>query len=357
MTIPDRPLEIIWDITYACPLRCTHCYSMSGRRPSRQLDLDGMLRVADAIVAMRPYGVSLAGGEPLLVKDFVQVVERLTAGGLKVALFTGGWSLRPDMLEDIARLFFRVSVSVDGATAAVHDRIRGRRGSFDRAMQALAMLDAVAERRSGPGGGPMDFGIDYVVVRSNVDQVEQMCTGVVPRFPRLRHLAFGAVVPEGLASRRDFAEHELLTEEQVRLLGSPGYRDRLRSLVPASVQVTATDNLALQMHPDRVRVGQVFPALQIEPDGEARAMPAYEGTVGNVLTDSAAELWQRAVARWHDPFVTATLAPVHTMTQWAEATRKIDYHFASVDVRALIDRRARFIPQPPQAHRARTARP
>jgi organic radical activating enzyme len=339
-------LEIIWDITYACPLRCTHCYSTSGRRPSRQLDLDGMLRVADAILAMNPCGVSLAGGEPLMVSGVFEVAKRLTAGGIKVALFTGGWSLRPEMVQDIARLFFRISVSVDGATAAVHDRIRGRRRSFDRAMQALALLDQAAERRPGANGGPMHFGIDHVVVRSNFDQIEQMCTNVAPRFPRLRHLAFGAVVPEGLASREDFAEHELLTEEQVHLLGSAEYRERLKSLVPASVQVTTTDNLALQMHPDRVRDGQLFPALQIEPDGAARAMPAYEGTIGNVLTDSPAQLWQRAVDRWHDPFVAATLAQVRTMAQWAEATRKIDYHFGSADVRALIDRRARYIPTP-----------
>ncbi|MFI6498249.1 radical SAM protein [Nonomuraea typhae] len=333
MTIPDRPLEIIWDITYACPLRCVHCYSESGRRPSRQLRRDDLLRVADAVAAMRPYGISIAGGEPLLVKELFEVTARMTAAGIKVALFTGGWTLRPEMLDDLARAFFRVSVSVDGATADVHDRVRGRRGSFDRAMAALSMLD----------GSTAAFGIDCVVVRSNVHQVEQVCTELVPRFPGLDFVSFGAVVPEGLASRTGFAERELLTDEQVATLGDPGYGERLRGLVPASVHVTATDNLALQMHPDRIRRGCFFPALQIEPDGAVRAMPAYEGTVGNLLTDSPAELWRRAVERWHDPFVVETLGPVRTMREWAEATRKIDYHFGSAADRARIDRRPAFV--------------
>jgi hypothetical protein len=160
----------------------------------------------------------------------------------------------------------------------------------------------------------------------------------------MKFVSFGAVVPEGLASRKGFAEHELLSDDQAARLGDPEYVRHLRSLVPPSVQVTATDNLALQMHPDRISRGQFFPALQIEPDGAARAMPAYEGTVGNLLTDSPAELWRRAVERWHDPFVVETLTPVRTMRQWAEAARKIDYRFGSDADRARIDRRPDFAP-------------
>jgi MoaA/NifB/PqqE/SkfB family radical SAM enzyme len=343
MIIPDRPLEVIWDITYACPLRCFHCYSESGRRPTRQLDRAQLRRAADAIISLQPYAISLAGGEPLLVADVFEVAARFAAAGVKVALFTGGWSLRPDMIDQILQHFFRVSVSVDGSTADVHDRIRGRRGSHERALTALTMLDQAIGRRRLAGRATPDLGIDYVVVRSNAHQVEETCADVAVRFPRLSYLSFGAVVPEGLANRAGFAEHELLFDSQVELLGSPAYADRLRSLAPASVQVTATDNLALQMRPDLIADGLFFPAMQIEPDGQVRAMPAYEGTIGNLLTDSAPELWRRAVARWHHPFVVETLTPVRTMREWAAASRKIDYYFGTASDRARIDRRPAFV--------------
>ncbi|MEV4381627.1 radical SAM protein [Streptosporangium sp. NPDC049644] len=344
MKIPDRPLEIVWDITYACPLRCSHCYSESGRRPPRQLDHHEMLRAADAIIAMNPYGVCLAGGEPLLVKGVFEIADRMSDAGIAVSLFTGGWSLRPEMIDDIVRGSFKVSVSLDGATAEVHDRIRGRRGSFDRAMNTLALLDKAAERRRLRGGSRLGLGIDCVVVSSNSHQLEDLCTVIAPRFPELESIAFGAVIPEGLASREGFARHELLSDAQVELLGSHEYEEHLRSLAPSSVQVATTDNLALQMHPDRIRNGRFFPVLQIEPDGAARAMAAYEGTIGNMLTDPPEELWRRAVERWHDPFVVETLTPVRTMRQWAEATRKIDYHFGSEADRTRIDRRPEFVP-------------
>jgi|1186.fasta_scaffold462355_1 MoaA/NifB/PqqE/SkfB family radical SAM enzyme len=95
MKIPNRPTDIIWDVTYACPLRCAHCYSESGRRASRQLSRDNMLRVADALISLEPMRVALAGGEPLLVRSIFEVAERMSRAGIEVALYTEGWVFEP----------------------------------------------------------------------------------------------------------------------------------------------------------------------------------------------------------------------------------------------------------------------
>ncbi|MFC4536470.1 radical SAM protein [Sphaerisporangium dianthi] len=345
MGVSCCPAYVIWDVTYACPLRCVHCYSESGRRESRRLGLDGMLRVADALAELKPEGVALAGGEPLAVRGIVRVAERLSRAGVPVTLYTGGWSLRPAMARELARVCAQVTVSLDGATAAVHDRVRGRAGSFQRAMNALGVLDATVDGagRAGPGGpragGEFRFGIDCTLVRSNFGQMEELCTAIAPRFPRMDFLAFGAAVPSGLASRPGFAVHELLTDDQAGRLSDPDLMSRLRDLAPASVRVTMTDNRVLQMHPEWVAAGKVLSAMQIEPDGAVRAMPMYEGTVGNVLTEPVTVLWERAVARWDDPFVTAELSGVRTMAEWARATRRIDGRFGSPETRERIARR------------------
>nr|WP_063817923.1 radical SAM protein [Herbidospora sakaeratensis] len=332
----EGPDEVIWDITYACPLRCVHCYSESGRRPARRLSEDGMLRVAEAIAAMRPHGVSIAGGEPLLIPNLIQVIERMAAAGLKVAVYTSGWLMDHDTARKLADVCDKIVVSVDGATPEVHDRIRGRQGSFSRAMRALTILDEVGAER------PLNFGIDCILLQSNFQQMELFCETIAPRFGHLRFVAFGAAVPGGLASRARFDEHELLTEEQIKQLNDPGHAQRLRALAPASVTVGTTDNRILQMHPELVARGIVFNVLQIEPDGEVRAMPIYEGTVGNVLSDPPDVLWKRAKARWSDPFVTNALSGVKTMKQWAEAARLIDQRFGTTAVRERISRRPEF---------------
>ncbi|MGI5271711.1 radical SAM protein [Nonomuraea sp. CA-218870] len=324
-----------WDITYACPLRCTHCYSESGRRPSRQLAHDEMLRVADAIVALGPESVEFAGGEPLLVRGIFEVAGRLRSAGITVNLYTGGWTLTRPMAEAATEVFSRITVSVDGATAEVHDRIRGRAGSYERAMRALALLEELAPARE------VTFGIDCVAMRGNLHQLDEFCAAVAPRFPSLGFLIFGAVIPSGLASRPGF-EDELLTQDELRTLTDPEYVARLRALAPPTVQVMTTDNFMLQMNPGFIeRYG--FPMAQVEPDGEMRAMPIYEGTVGSLLEEDPLVLWERAIARWRDPFVVEALSSIRSMRDWAEATRRIDLHFGSGEVADRIRRRPAYL--------------
>ncbi|GHF05731.1 MULTISPECIES: radical SAM protein [Streptomyces] len=334
------PEVVVWDTTYACPLRCSHCYSESGRRAPRQLGHEDMLRVADALITLNPRVVALSGGEPLVVKGIFEVAARLSRAGIKTAVYTSGWIMEPWMATELAKVFDEVIVSLDGATAQIHDRIRGRRGSFDRALSALTLLDAAARERRRRRRSPLWFGIDCVVVRSNFPQLEEFCTAIAPRFPELRSVTFNAAVPEGLASRPEFGHFELLDDEQVAELTSTERHARLQALAPESVRVFTTDNSNLVMRPDRFASGVDARVMQVEPDGDVRALPVYEGTVGNLLEESPMELWQRGIARLNDPFVVETLSAVRTMQDWAEAVRRMDYHFGSPEVRSRIDRRS-----------------
>jgi len=346
MTALKGPAEVIWDLTYACPLRCVHCYSESGRRPARQVKPEAMHAIADAIIALRPDAVALAGGEPLVNKDVFDVAQRLREAGMLVVLYTSAWSFRPWMVARSQSSFSRVAVSVDAATAQLHDRIRGRSGSYQRAMDALTLLDIAAADSTAAGRTPQPFGIDSVVMRSNFDQMESLCTAMAARFPRINLISFNAAAPAGLASTAGFADHELLTDEQAAALAGRKLRKRLAALVPPSVRIETTDNRALLMSPDQVAKGIVTNAMQIEPDGEVRALPMYEGSVGNLLREPALTLWERSVQRWSDPFLAQTLSQVKTMADWAQACRKIDYHYGSDVVRARIDRRQVFVGLP-----------
>ena len=77
------PRFIVWDITYACPLRCSHCYSESGRRASRQLTTNDLYRVTDALVSTSPRAIVLSGGEPLVVKEIFDVATRMVEAGVE----------------------------------------------------------------------------------------------------------------------------------------------------------------------------------------------------------------------------------------------------------------------------------
>ncbi|MFJ9968471.1 radical SAM protein [Streptomyces avermitilis] len=107
-------------------MRCTHCYSESGLRPSSQVGLAEQERIADALISLRPRAVQFSGGEPLLVPDVYRLARRFRAAGVRVGLFTGSWLLDAGNLGEMLDAFSSVHVSLDGASAGVHDRSRGR---------------------------------------------------------------------------------------------------------------------------------------------------------------------------------------------------------------------------------------
>lgn len=350
MTLPPLvelcpvPRFVVWDITYACPLRCSHCYSESGRRPSRQLAAPDLLRIADALVASGAMAVVLAGGEPLVVRELFEVTERFVAGGLDVILYTGGWNLTERMVPDITRLFAHVTVSIDGATADVHDQIRGRQGSFERALAALAALDrAIADARQRGQRAPQ-LGIDYVVMKRNFGQLRAVCTDLLPRFAQLSSVSFGAVIPTGLASRPSFEQHELLDDAQARELADGALAAELQALAPPGIAVSTSDNRRFQLHPELIAAGMDIPPIQIEPDGMVRAMPIYEGVIGNLLDEPLRVLWARAIERWSHPAVLEALSRASTIREWAEATRAIDLRFGTPLDLARIAARPTYVP-------------
>ena len=336
------PAVVVWDITYACPLRCAHCYSESGRRPTRQLSRQDLFRVVDALAELGPHTVVLAGGEPLVVPELFEVVRRLRSAEIGVHLYTAGWDVSDSSVAVLMDLASNVTISIDGATPATHDRLRGRVGSFERALDALERLNEAAQRY---GAGAPAIGVDYAVTRTNFGEMPRFCQLPSERFPCLNYLFFGAAMPIGLASRPGFVRHEMVSPDQLRLLRDPAFQQALRAQAAAPLDVCVSDNAVFQMRPERLARGEI-PALQVEPDGRVRAMPIYEGTVGSLLEDPGALLWERAVARWNDPYVQRQISSALDLEAWGEVTRRLDLRYGSPDDLARIARRPDHTPAP-----------
>jgi MoaA/NifB/PqqE/SkfB family radical SAM enzyme len=343
----QRPLPsvVLWEVTYACPLRCPFCYSESGLRPARTLPLEQMLRVADRLLTIRPRVVHLSGGEPLLVDGLFQVAERLMRGGVAVVLTTSGFGLDAEAARAIASHCHSVHVSVDGPDAALHDRLRGRSGSFDAAMEGLVLLDRLARARREADRPRLRFGIDCVVVRSNWSALPRIISEVAARFAEMEFVIYNGVVPQGLASRVGY-EEELLDETQMAALGNGELERSLAQLAGGRLSVFTRSNFDLQMHPETVRDGTAWTLdrMIVEPDGEVRAMEVYEGTVGNVLDEPLDLLWRRSNQRRSDPFVTGQLRSVRSTSEWSAAARVIDRRFAAGAELIRLDNRRPYRP-------------
>jgi MoaA/NifB/PqqE/SkfB family radical SAM enzyme len=115
-----------------CNLRCRHCYINPQQHGRTRLPIRRIERWL-AVLAGRSTGANLVllGGEPTLHPDLARAVRSARRLGYgSVTIDTNGY-LFHDILEKLTPAEVDVfSFSLDGATAATNDRLRGR-GSFD----------------------------------------------------------------------------------------------------------------------------------------------------------------------------------------------------------------------------------
>jgi Fe-coproporphyrin III synthase len=92
--------------------------------------------------------LNITGGEPLLRKDLMRIVEILDAKTNRLEISTNGYL--SDRLEEIARRFPRLTVriSVEGLPAT-NDALRGLKDGFDHAMRSLLRLQRLGLRDIG----------------------------------------------------------------------------------------------------------------------------------------------------------------------------------------------------------------
>ncbi len=134
---PFGPFMAELDVTYRCNCRCTMCQRWQDARPDGLRPGD-YAQLAGEFARMGVYQVSIAGGEPLLRPDLFEIIAHFAGRGMSVNLCTNGMLLEKYHRELAASGASCVTVSLDGATAACHDAIRGIPGSLMRIERGIA---------------------------------------------------------------------------------------------------------------------------------------------------------------------------------------------------------------------------
>ena len=163
----QAPRLVAWEVTRACDLACLHCRAVAQPEADpRQLSTDEAFRLVDDIAAFtQPVILILTGGDPLKRADIFAVAERASRAGLRVVMSPSGTHVTPAIVAELKRVGVqRISVSLDGSTAALHDEFRRVPGAFAQATASLAY--------AREGGLP--FQINTTVTRHNRHDLADM---------------------------------------------------------------------------------------------------------------------------------------------------------------------------------------
>jgi len=309
---PYRPI-VFWNLTRACNLACDHCYieADAGAGSRDELTMDEALAAVDGLADAGVPLVLLSGGEPLLRPDLLEIAARARDRGIMTALSTNGTLIDRDVAEGLVDAGVGYAgVSLDGASAATHDRIRGRAGAFDRALDGI--------RASIEAG--LRTGVRVTVTRENAGELDallDLSTGLgVDRFclywlvpsgrGRDRH-GDRQLGPEGVGRVLDrlYERAEALGPDRIEVLSvdapsdAVALLDRMAAAGSASLDA-ARQLLTLQGGACSAgrRVANIDPAGYVYPCQFAQD-EAFR--IGNVRERAFGELWQDA----ENPVLTA----------------------------------------------------
>lgn len=146
------PISATLALTYRCNQRCAMCnFPRRARRGAPEISTARAREIIAELARMGLYGVSFYGGEPLLRGDLAELVSLAHEKKLTVHVATNGMLLTADAARVLVGAGADlITLSMDGATAEVHDRQRGVPGAFDRLRDAVRnILSARSELGRG----------------------------------------------------------------------------------------------------------------------------------------------------------------------------------------------------------------
>ena len=147
-----RPYKLNFSITYKCQSRCLTC-NIWQMKPSNELTIDEIGTFARTNNFFK--WIELTGGEPFLRSDIVEIARAFhknSKGLYLLTLPTNSLCNTDSVISKIEEMLdlgipkMSITVSLDGYRE-LHDKIRGVKGNYDRAIEMFKRISEIRKRR------------------------------------------------------------------------------------------------------------------------------------------------------------------------------------------------------------------
>lgn len=298
---PPRVLDgsiAIWNFTNRCNLSCLHCYSKS---TLDEVDTLTTEQIKKTILEMKANGVKFiifSGGEPLTRKDLFDIADFCREHKIITYLSSNGLYFTKSNIQKIVDKFNYVGVSIDG-DEETHDYFRGLKGAFKETLKAVLLANSTGAK----------VGIRYTLTKDTLGSLEYVFDLVekhnIPKI-YISHLVYSGRGLDNL--KMDLTKEQRRTAVEFILNKAfEYYRDgRDIEIVTGNMEQDAIlflDKFA-EEYPDlkdemRKRLvswggnSAGCKLLNINSEGDVRPDPFFPLTVGNVINQNFADIWQK----------------------------------------------------------------
>ena len=168
----ENPIFCDIGITENCTFKCKMCKFWQTPKNPDELSIDEWKKFVVSLNEIGGSNVRLhfAGGEPLLKEGFLDLLEFASKRGFRTFIVTNGFSIDEAMAGRIVRSGIKgISISLDSLNEDTHDFLRGIKGAYKQAVQAINHL-----AKEDAGG----ISILTVIMEPNLDNILQIADWV-----------------------------------------------------------------------------------------------------------------------------------------------------------------------------------
>ena len=275
------PSTATMSATYACQCKCQHCSAVhymargKGKDGLKELTTEEFCRVIDETIELGAVNIALSGGEPLLRKDIMTLINHVPTEKANVMLFTNGILLTEERVKELAASnLFSIMISLDSSKPEEHNEYRQYPGLFEKAIAGA--------KRALEGG--LLVGFSTYATKEALDSGELEARIKLAKDVGVQELTIFDPVPTGMFLDRD--DIILSDEDKQRIidLGNEW------SSKPGPFKVTP------QAHVNSPRGAGCFAGYHqfyMTAHGEVCPCDFTPLSFGNVRKDSVRAIWRR----------------------------------------------------------------
>ena len=131
------PLSVLIELTYRCNLSCYYCYQRTLSK-EKELSCAGWSGILAQLAGAGTLYVTFSGGEWLVRSDALEIIAAARSRDFAVSIITNGTLVTAAIASRLADLgVMDLGISFHAASAELHDRLCGKKGSFKRALKGV----------------------------------------------------------------------------------------------------------------------------------------------------------------------------------------------------------------------------
>jgi len=285
----SAPLVLSFEITNQCMLKCLHCYNRSGSDLCRnELSDDEILNITRDIAKTKFFSFCFCGGETLLKYELIlKMCDILIDSCPNINMVSNGYLMDEEKVNNLKKHGMKhIQISIDGHDSETHDHMRGVKGSFERAINAVKIIN-----ESG-----LDLSVAFCPTNFNIDKFPNLIE-ILKQYKSLKKVRVQPLMLMGRGFVNDIAPSEEQYRKLVEYINAFNYENK------ASFSIEWGDPVDHLIRFKNFKLDNNLFA-EIKSDGMLTASSYIPIYVGNLKKHSYSDYWKSGIGQaWKLPVI------------------------------------------------------